>query len=76
MKFFQKRSVAAAVMVLAILAGLAMGQARRPVPEPGGAPFDESLSTAAFEPYIQDRADVLSGKTEKRLSLYTVSSSF
>lgn len=72
MKFLRKRSVAAAVMVLCILAGLGLGRARmRPdVPEPGGAPFDESLSTAAFEPYILDRADILSGKTEKRLSLY------
>ena len=73
MKFFQKRSVAAAIMVLAILIGLGLGQAKRPsvpAPEPGGAPLDESLSTAAFEQYIQDRAGVLSAKTEKRLSLY------
>lgn len=73
MKFFQKRSVAAAIMVLAILVGITLGQARRPSvpgPEPGGAPLDETLSTAAFEQYIQDRAGVLSGKTEKRLSLY------
>ena len=73
MKFFQKRSVAAAVMVLAILIGLGLGQAKRPsvpAPEPDSAPFDESLSTAAFEQYIQDRADILSAKTEKRLSLY------
>lgn len=34
MKFFQKRSVAAAVMVLAILAGAALGQARKPHVEP------------------------------------------
>lgn len=71
MKFFQKRSVAAAIMVLAILVGLGLGQGKRPAaPEPDGAPLDESLSTAAFEQYIQDRAGVLSAKTEKRLSLY------
>lgn len=74
MKFLRKRSVAAAVMVLCILAGLALGQARKgsyaPVPEPGGAPLDESLSTAALEQYIADRADILSARTEKRLSLY------
>ncbi len=34
MKFFQKRSVAAAVMVLAILAGIALGQAKKPNVEP------------------------------------------
>ena len=74
MKFLRKRSVAAAVMALCILAGLALGQARKgsyaPAPEPGGAPLDEGLSTAAFEQYIADRADVLSAQTEKRLSLY------
>lgn len=72
MKFLRKRSVAAAVMVLCILAGLGLGRVRMTpdVPEPEGAPFDESLSTAAFEPYIVDRAGILSGQTEKRLSLY------
>lgn len=34
MKFFQKRSVAAVVMVLAIAAGIALGQARKPHVEP------------------------------------------
>ncbi len=34
MKFFQKRSVAAVVMVLAILAGIGLGQARKPHVEP------------------------------------------
>ena len=33
MKFFQKRSVAAVVMVLAILAGVGLGQARKPAAE-------------------------------------------
>lgn len=34
MKFFQKRAVAAVIMVLAIAAGLALGQARKPHVEP------------------------------------------
>lgn len=34
MKFFQKRTVAAVIMVLAILAGAALGQARKPHVEP------------------------------------------
>ena len=74
MKFFQKRSVAAVIMVLAILTGIALGQARKASwtsqPEMGGAPFDGGLSTAPFERYIEDRAGVLSPQTEKRLSLY------
>nr|WP_325293654.1 TPM domain-containing protein [uncultured Oscillibacter sp.] len=74
MKFLRKRSVAAAFMVLAILAGIGLGQARKaswtPQPEMGGAPFDGGLSTAPFERYIEDRAGVLSPQTEKRLSLY------
>ena len=71
MKFFQKRSVAAVIMVLAILTGIALGQARKPsAPEPDGAPLDTSLSTAPFEQYIRDRAGILSAKTEKSLSLY------
>nr|WP_325212191.1 hypothetical protein [uncultured Oscillibacter sp.] len=73
MKFFQKRSVAAAVMVLAILAGLMLGQARKPsasVPETGGAPLDESLSTASFQRYILNYDGLLKRGTVEQLSLY------
>ena len=42
MKFFQKRSVAAVIMVLSILTGIALGQARKPsAPEPDGDLFGD-----------------------------------
>ena len=50
MKFFQKRGVAIAVLILAILASSAWGLHKAPVvstPE-GGEKLDPSLSTAAF----------------------------
>lgn len=72
MKFFKKKGVAIAVMVLAIVLSSAYGLYKRPdvaVPE-GGTKLDESLSTAAFAQYVVDQADILSGKTEKAVSLY------
>ena len=54
MKFFKKKGVAIAVMVLAIVLSSAYGIYKRPdvtVPE-GGEKLDESLSTAVFEQYV------------------------
>ena len=71
MKFFQKKSVAILVMVLAILLASAWGLAHRPVAAPqGGAALDTSLSTAYYREYIVDSADVLSDSTEEALALY------
>lgn len=72
MKFFQKRGVAIVVLILAIVASSAWGLHKAPVvstPE-GGEKLDPSLSTAAFEQYVRDEANVLSDKTEKAVSLY------
>ena len=72
MKFFKKKGVAIAVMVLAIVLSSAYGVYKRPdvtVPE-GGEKLNESLSTAAFEQYVVDQADILSSKTENAVSLY------
>ena len=72
MKFFQKRGVAIAVLILAILASGAWGLHKAPAvstPE-GGEKLDPSLSTAAFEQYVRDEADILSSKTEEAVSLY------
>lgn len=72
MKFFEKRGVAAAVLVLAIVLSSIWGISKRPAVEvPDGAkPIDETLPTAAFEQYVEDDADILSTKTEKAISLY------
>ena len=72
MKFFQKRGVAIAVLILAILASGAWGLHKAPVvstPE-GGEKLNPSLSTAAFTQYVRDEADILSDKTEEAVSLY------
>ena len=60
MKFFQKRGVAIVVLILAIVASSAWGLHKAPVvstPE-GGEKVDTSLSTAAFEQYVRDEANV------------------
>ena len=72
MKFFQKRGVAIAVLILAILASGAWGLHKAPVvstPE-GGEKLDPSLSTAAFTQYVRDEADILSDKTDEAVGLY------
>ena len=72
MKFFQKRGVAITVLVLTIIASCAWGQYKAPAvttPE-GGEKLDASLSTAAFEPYVQDEAGLLSENTEEAVCLY------
>ena len=72
MKFFQKRGVAIAVLILAILASGAWGLHKAPVvstPE-GGEKLDPSLSTAAFEQFMRDDAGILSDKTEETVGLY------
>lgn len=72
MKFFQKRGVAIVVLILAIVASSAWGLHKAPaITTPtGGEKVDTSLSTAAFEQYVRDDADILSDKTEKAVSLY------
>ena len=72
MKFFQKRGVAIAVLILAILASGVWGLHKAPAvstPE-GGEKLDPSLSTAAFTQYVRDEADILSDKTEEAVGLY------
>ena len=72
MKFFQKRGVAIAVLILAILASGAWGLHKAPavsMPE-GGEKLDSSLSTAAFTQYVRDEAGILSDKTEEAVGLY------
>ena len=72
MKLFRKRGVAIVVMLLAIAAAIAIGQAKKPVIEilDGGAALDNSLSTSQYEPFIIDKAGVLSGKAEDAIARY------
>jgi len=72
MKIFKNKTVAIIVMVAAILLSGIYGISKKPVIEGpvGGAALDETLSTAAFEQYVVDQADILSSKTEKSLHIY------
>ena len=58
MKFFRKRSVAAVVMVLAIVAGVLLGQARKPADT--AAPSTAIVGTYT---YVYDHAGVLTDET-------------
>ena len=72
MKLFKSKPFAIFVMIAAILLACVYSSATKPtVDVPSGAPeLDESLSTAYFEEFIVDDANILSAKTEKKLSIY------
>ena len=71
MKFFQKTWVAVTITALMIAAAIGIGLSRpeqaavRPTTD-----LDTSLSTGAYEKWIWDEAEVLSGATEKQLALF------
>ncbi len=73
MKVFQKQSVALVVMIAAIAAAVVIGYFGRPaeiaVPEGERYALDD-LSTSGYGQWIDDRAGVLSSKTESAISLY------
>lgn len=71
MKLLKNRAFAAFVLIGAIVLSSLYGLSKRPeveVPE-GGTPLTD-YSTAEYEDYIVDEANVLSAKAEKSLSLY------
>ena len=74
MKFLQKRSVAILLTIVMIAAGIGLGQLRAnqapPVPTTGETALDTSLSTAAYETWLWDEADVFSSSEEKQICLY------
>ncbi len=78
MKFFQKRGVAVTVLVLTIIASCAWGLHKAPASDlptddsdsTGVGTLDTTLSTAAFEPYVQDEAGLLPENTEEEVCLY------
>jgi len=76
MKFFKKVPVAVAVMVVAIVAALVIGQAKKPVeiypavPAPEGGYALDNLGTGDYYKWIDDQAGVLSSGTEEALCRY------
>lgn len=68
MKIFQKRSVAVIVMVLAIAAGIALGQARKP--NSADAPSTAIVGTYT---YTYDHAGVLTDKTMEHMDAMNAS---
>jgi len=71
MKFFRKKGVGIAVLVLAIIVSSVIGIGKKPtVQEAVGPKLDESISTAYYEGFIVDNTGSLSDKTERALSVY------
>lgn len=74
MKIFQKKSIAILLTVVMIVAGIGLGQMRAnsapEVPTTGTTALDTSLSTAAYENWLWDEADVFSSSEEKKICLY------
>lgn len=74
MKIFQKKSVAILLTIVMIVAGIGIGQMRAnrapDVPTTGTTALDTSLSTAAYENWLWDEADVFSSSEEKKICLY------
>ena len=68
MKFFQKRPVAAVVMVLAIVAGVFIGQARKPAEQ--SAPSTAIVGTYS---YVRDNAGVLTDDTMEHIDAMNAS---
>ena len=74
MKILQKKSVAILLSAVMILAGIGIGRVRAdqapPVSTKGETALDTSLSTAAYENWLWDEADVFSKSEEKQICLY------
>jgi uncharacterized membrane protein YgcG len=68
MKFFQKRPVAAAVMVLAIVAGILLGQARKP-----DTSAEASTAIQGSYTYVMDSQGVISDQTAAHIDAVNAS---
>ena len=68
MKFFQKRAVAVVVLVLAIVAGVAIGQAKRP--DTSG---EASTAIVGSYTYVYDYAGVLTDETMEHIDAMNAS---
>ena len=71
MKVLQRKGVAAAILIAAILLSSAYGLSKKPaVDSQTGPKLDQSLSTAAYTQYIVDDAGLLDPETEQAISIY------
>ena len=70
MKFFQKRGVAAAVMVLALMLAVAIGQVKKPV---GNTPEPSTSVVGSYTYVLGDRQDVLSDATRAHIDAINAS---
>ena len=70
MKFFQKRGVAAAVMVLALVLAVAIGQVKKPV---GNTPEPSTSVVGSYTYVLGDRQDVLSDATRAHIDAINAS---
>lgn len=68
MKFFQKRAVAAVVLILAIVAGVVIGQAKKP--DTGG---QASTAIVGSYTYVYDYAGVLTDETMEHIDAMNAS---
>ena len=68
MKFFQKRGVAAVIMVLAIVVGVSLGQARKP-----NSSGQASTAIVGTYTYTYDHAGVLTDKTMEHMDAMNAS---
>ena len=68
MKFFQKRAVAVVVLILAIVAGVAIGQAKKP-----DASGQASTAIVGAYTYVYDYAGVLTDETMEHIDAMNAS---
>ena len=72
MKLFKSKSFAILVLIAAIVLSSLYGLWKKPAVEvpDGGAALDETISTSYLDPYIIDKANILSFRTEKMIGIY------
>lgn len=72
MKLLKSRTFAILVMIVVILAASFYGIKSRPTADTGNGevPLNKNLSTAYYEQFIVDEANILDAKTEKEIALY------
>ena len=72
MKLLKNKAVAVVILIAVVVLSTFYGLSKKPAVEApeGGITLDTSLSTAYYEDFIVDEANVLSSSTEKSLCIY------